>query len=57
MDQQQQQQQLEQPKQSSPQQTAYKRVVAENKRLKERVEELERELEILKTFVGIGDKK
>ena len=56
MDQQQQQQQLEQPKQS-PQQTAYKRVVAENKRLKEHVEELERELEILKTFVGIGDKK
>lgn len=47
----------QQPKQSSPQQTAYKRVVAENKRLKERVEELERELEILKTFVGIGDKK
>lgn len=46
----------QQPKQS-PQQTAYKRVVAENKRLKERVEELERELEILKTFVGIGDKK
>lgn len=50
-------QQQQQPKQSSPQQTAYKRVVAENKRLKERVEELERELEILKTFVGIGDKK
>lgn len=47
----------QQPKQNPQQQTAYKRVVAENKRLKERVDELERENEILRTFVGIGDKK
>ena len=46
-------QQDQQPKQTA----AYKRVIAENKRLHERVTELERENEILRTFVGIGDVK
>lgn len=49
-------QQDQQPKQQQ-QTAAYKRVIAENKRLHERVTELERENEILRTFVGIGDKK
>lgn len=56
MEQEQLQQQDQQPKQQQ-QTAAYKRVIAENKRLHERVAELERENEILRTFVGIGDKK
>lgn len=47
------QQPNQQPK--SSQQLAYKRVVAENKRLKEQVQKLQAENEILHAF--IGDKK
>ena len=39
------------------QQLAYKRVLAENKRLRERVVELENELEILRSFIGLEAKK
>ena len=39
------------------QQLAYKRVLAENKRLRERVIELETELEILRSFIGLEAKK
>ena len=50
------QQQQEQQQQQSQTQ-AYKRVVAENKRLKEKVEKLEIELEILRNFIGLEAKK
>ncbi len=36
---------------------AYKRVIAENKRLKEKIAELEKQLKALCDFIGIGDKK
>lgn len=39
------------------QQLAYKRVLAENKRLRERVVKLETELEILKSFIGLEANK
>ena len=39
------------------QQLAYKRVLAENKRLRERDIELETELEILRSFIGLEAKK
>ena len=46
-------QQTPQPNQLKPsQQLAYKRVVAENKRLKEQVQKLKDENEILHAFIG-----
>lgn len=43
--------------QQSNQTQAYKKLVAENKKLKEKIAELEKELATLREFVGIGEKK
>lgn len=43
--------------QQTNQTQASKKLVAENKKLREKIAELEKELETLKRFVGIGDKK
>lgn len=43
--------------QQSNQTQASKKLVAENKKLKERIAELEKELKALRDFVGIGEKK
>lgn len=43
--------------QQSNQTQASKKLVAENKKLKEKIAELEKELETLREFVGIGGKK
>lgn len=55
---QQQQQQAVQSKQQQQTATAVatKKVIAENKRLRERIDELEHENEMLRAFVGIGGK-
>lgn len=39
------------------QQLAYKRVLAENRRLKAQIEKYEKELQILRGFVGVGGAK
>lgn len=52
-----QQQQQQQQQQEQSQTQAYKRVIAENKRLKEKVEKLETELEVLRSFIGLEAKK
>lgn len=48
------QQPNQQPK--SSQQVAYKKLLAENKRLKEQIQRQAKELDTLRKFVGIGDK-
>lgn len=46
----------QQPKQNQ-QLTAYKKLQQENKKLKAQIVEFEKELQALKKFIGIGDKK
>lgn len=45
------------PQPKSSQQVAYKRVLTENKRLKEQLARQEKELERLRAFIGIGDRQ
>lgn len=46
---------LPQQDQQSRRESDYKKVVSENKRLKEQIAKYKKELQLLKNFIGIGE--